>query len=81
MNEPPADSVTEEVFRTLLGAIRGTLDPNAVATVVRDLSAEHDPVLVNAGLKAVELRLERERKTLEAVRAMPPVPPTADEAA
>jgi len=45
MNEPPADSVTEEVFRTLLGAIRRTLDPNAVATVVRKLSAEHDPVL------------------------------------
>jgi transcriptional regulator with XRE-family HTH domain len=66
----------EIVFRTLLGAIRNTLDPNAVAAVIRELSAEHGPVLVNAVLKAVELRLDNERKTFAAARAMPPEPPT-----
>jgi hypothetical protein len=30
-------------------------------------------------LEAVGLRLDRERKTFEVMRAMPPVPPTADE--
>lgn len=69
----------EIVFRTLLGTIRNTLDPNAVAAVVRELRAEHGPVLVNAVLKAVELRLDNERRTFAAACAMPPEPPTADE--
>jgi transcriptional regulator with XRE-family HTH domain len=79
MNERPKNSVTENIFWILLGTIRGTLDPDAVAAVVRELSAEHDPALVNAVLEAVELRLDEEREILKAVRAMPPVPPTANE--
>jgi hypothetical protein len=57
----------------LLGTIRSTLDPNAVAAVVRALGAEHGSVLVNEVLAAVELRLDKERKTFEAMRAMPPI--------
>ena len=63
-------------------APRKVRNTSSVYTVRRSfVHCDNNPVLVNAGLKAVELRLERERKTLEAVHAMPPVPPTADEAA
>jgi transcriptional regulator with XRE-family HTH domain len=69
-SRPKDNTAAEEV---LLGTIRSTLDPNAVAAVVRALGAEHGSVFVNEVLAAVELRLDKERKTFEAMRAMTPI--------
>jgi hypothetical protein len=41
---------------------------------IGELNAEHGAVLVNAVLEAVELRLLEERRTVAALRAIPPAP-------
>jgi transcriptional regulator with XRE-family HTH domain len=73
---PSADEI---IFRTVLDAVRNTLDPAGVAVVIRELSAKHGTTLVDTVLKAVQLRLDNERKTFAAACTMPPAPPTADE--
>ena len=66
MKERSANSAVDIVFWTLIGAVRNTLDHNAVAKVVDELCAEYGGVLVAAVLEGVERRIEEERKTVAA---------------